>query len=89
MTNDYIKFQKQHGLKMEPKVDKFNPVNPLKEKTKGERNQLLRSKWQAVYKKKKRNKKVAKLVEGTLIFDQTVIPKDSADFWRGSQRQKI
>ena len=21
MTNDYIKFQKQHGLKMEPKVE--------------------------------------------------------------------
>ena len=72
---------------MEPKV--LQSGRHSQRKIEEERNQLLRSKWQAVYKKKKRNKKVAKLVEGTLIFDQTVIPKDSAEFWRGSQRQKI
>ena len=68
MTNDYIEFQKQHELKMEPKVEKFNQVDPLKGKSKTDRNQLLRSSKQCI---RRKSNTVAKLLEGTSIFNQT------------------
>lgn len=86
MNNDYIKFQKEHGLRRKPRINKSAPVDPFKGKSKHKRNQMLRSKWQAMYQKKRRNT-VAKLLAGKSLFDETSLPKDSAEFWRNIYKE--